>query len=488
MSSELQWIAGVLIATIFILAFLGINSEGKTLKSLSLNAPTLLTSIGIFFTFLGILIGLTNFDVTNINEAVPKLLGGLKLAFLSSVMGLFFSVIFRIVQPSLKRELISDDVAGGDLLNELKAITSGTNAVRDALIGEGDASLSTQMSKLRNDFRDFADKVSEDGSQALIEALEAVIRDFNTKISEQFGENFKQLNEAVAALLEWQQEYKAQVEKLTEAFVETQKGIEMVKESVELIEQSSGKIPAQMESIETAFNKTDERMVSLYEGLSSLSDMQSKAEKAVPFLEEHIQQMTENMKSSIENQTEVIGNELETLKNSSQGLLDFVASLTQTIKESQEKSQQTIEEMLNGFGTGMERILTESLDNSEKFYSSQLKKFHGVLDSLNIGADNVLESTKKVGVEVESIITEFQSQQRETMTSLRNNLESAVEQNSSAMNDQFQKFDEAMQNQMQRSMDKMGQNLVGITELFGNQYKDALTKFTDLMQNMERRP
>jgi len=39
--------------------------------------------------------------------------------------------------------------------------------------------------------------MAENNSKALIEALQEVIRDFNAKINEQFGENFKQLNEAV---------------------------------------------------------------------------------------------------------------------------------------------------------------------------------------------------------------------------------------------------------------------------------------------------
>ena len=67
-------------------------------------------------------------------------------------------------------------------------MNKGSESIKDALVGEGDASLSTQMGKLRNDFRDFAEKVSEDGSKALIEALEEVMRDFNAKINEQFGD------------------------------------------------------------------------------------------------------------------------------------------------------------------------------------------------------------------------------------------------------------------------------------------------------------
>jgi hypothetical protein len=34
-----------------------------------------------------------------------------------------------------------------------------------------------------------------------------VVKDFNARINEQFGENFKQLNEGVAKLLVWQEQH-----------------------------------------------------------------------------------------------------------------------------------------------------------------------------------------------------------------------------------------------------------------------------------------
>ena len=194
-------------------------------------APNTLTSLGIFFTFVGILISLSNFDIDAINDSIPRLLDGLKLAFLSSVVGLGFSVFFRLLQAGSNRDQSAGEIGAAELNDQLRELNNNTLAVKDALIGDGDASLSTQFGKLRNDFRDFADKMKEDGTQALVKALEEVIKDFNEKISEQFGENFKQLNEAVAALLEWQQEYKIQVEQLTQAFKETQSGIATVEQT-----------------------------------------------------------------------------------------------------------------------------------------------------------------------------------------------------------------------------------------------------------------
>ena len=57
-------------------------------------------------------------------------------------------------------------------------------------------------------------KLAESNSKALIVALQEVIRDFNTKITDQFGDNFKQLNEAVGAMLEWQARYREQIDEM----------------------------------------------------------------------------------------------------------------------------------------------------------------------------------------------------------------------------------------------------------------------------------
>ena len=45
--------------------------------------------------------------------------------------------------------------------------------------------------------KNVAESVAKLATDELIEALKTVIEDFNAKITEQFGENFKQLNEAV---------------------------------------------------------------------------------------------------------------------------------------------------------------------------------------------------------------------------------------------------------------------------------------------------
>lgn len=81
-------------------------------------------------------------------------------------------------------------------------------------------------------FNEFAHQMAENNSKAFIKALEETIKDFNTKIQEQFGENFKQLNIAVGKLLVWQEEYKNTIVEVTENQKVIFEGIEQAKSSL----------------------------------------------------------------------------------------------------------------------------------------------------------------------------------------------------------------------------------------------------------------
>ncbi len=120
-------------------------------KSANRNFRNEIVSLGILGTFIGIAVGLYHFDVTDIQSSMPALLEGLKTAFVTSGVGIFFSIILSILKP--KRE-----------------------------------------SKVE-----------------MLSALELVVKDFNNNLTEQFGDNFKQLNEAVKSMIIWQDNYKTHI-------------------------------------------------------------------------------------------------------------------------------------------------------------------------------------------------------------------------------------------------------------------------------------
>ena len=111
-------------------------------------------------------------------------------------------------------------------------------SVQQSIVGQEDSTLLTQMKLTRQDTNDrldkmyhsqsdFMKKMADNNSKALIQALQEVIRDFNTKLSEQFGDNFKQLNQAVGRLLSWQEQYRLQLTELIQHQVPSRTWLEL---------------------------------------------------------------------------------------------------------------------------------------------------------------------------------------------------------------------------------------------------------------------
>lgn len=230
-------------------------------------APGLMTAIGVLGTFLGILYGLFDFDVSNIDRSVPSLLEGMKVAFTTSVLGMGAAVLFRIIE-ALGRALFGSRVlqdGGDDPMAQLEAIRKGIAQQTAWLAGNNEGSVlgTLKHARLENSeafrslnlvvrngfegqtvaFRDFAEHMKENTSKALIEALEGVIRDFNTKLTEQFGENFKQLNAAVGQLVAWQDKYRGHVEKLEARHQAAVMAIEKIRDSLVQISGSMATLP-----------------------------------------------------------------------------------------------------------------------------------------------------------------------------------------------------------------------------------------------------
>jgi hypothetical protein len=196
--------------------------------------PTLLTTMGIFFCFTGIAWGLLDFDPSNVKAGVPHLLQGIRTSFWASVAGIGFALTIKVRHIVFGESISAADGADSgatvddldEQLARLNKSVSGTD--ESGLIGQVAALRSDnnlRLDKLTASFERYADKVAESNSKALIQALQEVIRDFNAKINEQFGENFKQLNQAIGKLLTWQLRYEAQLNALIEQETQTRKNM-----------------------------------------------------------------------------------------------------------------------------------------------------------------------------------------------------------------------------------------------------------------------
>ena len=71
-------------------------------------ASSTLVGLGLLGTFLGLTLGIRNFDssdTTRINESIQGLLAGMDTAFLTSLLGMFFSIVFTLIDKALRHRL-----------------------------------------------------------------------------------------------------------------------------------------------------------------------------------------------------------------------------------------------------------------------------------------------------------------------------------------------------------------------------------------------
>ena len=84
---------------------------------------SLVTVIGVLGTFLGIAIGLYQFNTENIEVSVPKLLEGLKIAFITSILGIAGSIFLKwSALNERKRQAASEAAYTGATVDDLAGL------------------------------------------------------------------------------------------------------------------------------------------------------------------------------------------------------------------------------------------------------------------------------------------------------------------------------------------------------------------------------
>lgn len=472
--------AGIVIVLLLLLAIYGASkSKNHKLKHYAKQSPAILATVGIFFSFCGITYGLMGLDLSpeHIKDSIPNLLDGLKVKFIASLMGIGASIIVRVTQSfSIEEELaeinVDDKIVAllGDIHNvlaksannspetllqelkqaidllpdEFKKQTFLLDSIKSSLAGEGDASVTTQLGKLRSDMRDslkemdlnnkkcsdnlnntlssnfenltqkfddFARIVAENNSKAFIEALEAAMRDFNNNITEQFGENFKQLNQAVGELLKWQDNYKTHVETLTDNFKITLNSVSVIQQAFTDIQTRSKSFTEVSAELSVILQKLDIQLGDLNFHLKSLSQVADTAKEAFPIIEGNLEKLTSGFKKSTEQSLAHINGTVESVGDDLKETISRLRDTTGKLRDSMEDQRDAIETTSNNFKFTVDSTLknlsreTQASihtyqDSLQKAVSSQLTSIDNTIqkssDVVNANIDNVsrkLETT-----------------------------------------------------------------------------------------------
>lgn len=324
--------------------------------------PSFLTTLGILGTFVGIAIGLMDFNPNDVQKSVPTLIDGIKTAVWASACGIGLALTIKLRDILAGKRISSKKSSGAtinDLATSLKAIEHSMTQVEQALVGSGDNSLYGQMRLARQDGKEnfnmlarsmdnFYQNIAEANSKALIAALNTVIRDFNVQLNEQFGENFKLLNVALEKMLVWQQTYTQQITQMIEQQGSTTRSMAVATERYQVLVQNAEVFNTVANGLNLLLGGLENQRNQLEASLRSLAGLINTASAGFPEIERKIIEMTrqvadgmrvsndefnQNVKRQIENTKEqvlVLDNALsEELTKSLDSLGRQLAALSQ---------------------------------------------------------------------------------------------------------------------------------------------------------------
>lgn len=322
------------------------------------HGPTILTTMGIFATFFGIAQGLAHFDTTNLQTGVPSLLSGLKTAFWASLVGVGWALSIKVRDYTMGHK---SDLAGSNESEEVTAadMVAQLRAIQFALVGGDEGSLITQVKLSRQDSNDRLDalknaqmealsKLSDMSSKTLVEALRDVIKDFNQRITDQFGDNFKQLNDAVGKLLVWQEQYKRLIEtavvQLDSVATTTSKAANDYSTIVQRSEHFS-EIAAALGLTIESFKSEKQQLLTVSEQLAKL--LQS-ASGSLPDIEKKLLQLTNDLSNAVTTNQQTIN---ESLNNASRSISEITNKTREQVSQLDRALSEELEKSLNGLGT-----------------------------------------------------------------------------------------------------------------------------------------
>ncbi|MGL6000693.1 MAG: MotA/TolQ/ExbB proton channel family protein [Plesiomonas sp.] len=445
--------------------------------------PTLLTTMGIFGTFFGIVLALLYFNQNDIEASIPPLLEGLKTAFITSLAGIFLSLIFKTLSTFslLKPKQVEESLTHATpeaILEAMQAQVVEIKAMKEAMVGNEESTLFGQLKILRGDIndnakqslnhsreqadrqqqnfevfseklwlklQDFADTLSKSATEQVIEALKQVIVDFNNNLTEQFGENFKHLNEAVYKLVEWQDNYKLQLEQMQQQYACGVESITATEVSIAHISEQSRLIPESMNDLKNIMEVNQHQLAELERHLEAFKDMRDKAVEAVP----QIQQQVEAMMSDI---TAAVVTASEHYNRLLSGSDEYIKTHVSTSND-----------FLNRFTAE-----TENMASTMKEANQNL-----VADTVQV-RDAVIKSAEKLQLRLNEVIDETTTQQinqsKRTFDAMEEQVKQQVGFTAEAVDSQLKLIDSAMQQEINRVMNEMGQALAQVSGKFVEDY------------------
>lgn len=379
------------------------NQLGKFGFRIMSSAPTILTSMGILGTFVGISYSLLEFNTNDLDKSIPILLDRMKIAFLTSAIGMTLSIFLKILMLILGKENGAEE--NQIIIDSIQKQTNSLNDNIPELLTKLVESSELQQKnmklferKLFKELRDFGTNITDITTQSVIDALESIVVNFNDSLAIQFGENFARLDESVKGMLKWQKGYKSLLDNLANNHELNARTLGEAKDSMLSIERSISNIPLLVKDFEKLIQFNQKQIGRIGEEMMIFTDIKDKALESFP----EIKRRFTNIADTIEQASQQFNDQLvqhthnisANLTKIAQDLIIDVGTNNRTIIHDNEQYYQElmittnkIQKVLKTFDEQLFKQLTEmqlSFKQSvEEITQEQVSQFRHVMENLS---------------------------------------------------------------------------------------------------------
>lgn len=494
--------------------------------------PTLLTSLGILGTFIGIVAGLLEFDTLNIEESIGPLLEGLKTAFMTSLVGMFFSILYKgmavsgvLTKKKNAANLSEDEITSKDIYEVMMQQANGIDLLKKAISENDESSLVGQVKLLRSDIsdnnktlnrhldqidksstsllelvgkqhenfkefedrlwiklQDFADMLSKSATEQVIEALRQVIQDFNNNLIEQFGDNFKELNVAVMRLLEWQENYKDQLADMGDKYALGVESITQTEASVSHISEEAKNIPVAMTELKGVLEVNQHQIDELGRHLEAFGNVRDRAVEAVPEIREQIDRaidgaiaandvLAKGMKDNADHMSEVLIESSEQFKDSVKQANNALVESAQATANSSESIKDIFSTAIEDINNNFRDMISQIVKGSEELSTSYRDASQTLIDGTRDTSQTFASNIEEMRSTLERTITEHATEHRRQADRVFAGLEQSI---SNALSNTA----ESVEKQVEMIDKTTGQEIEKVMNSMGSALTSISGKFT----------
>lgn len=432
---------------------------------------SMIVSLGVLGTFVGIFIGLYGFDTTSIKDSVPILLEGLKTAFLTSIIGMFLSILLSAIQKSDSKGELEDELQILNSINKhleklstlnsiderlktldtlplmntkldsmdtnIKILSQDISSVKEAMKSNQTLLfefLEKSLNNVNQSLDEAIEKLSEGATQEIIKALENVIQDFNKNLTEQFGDNFKELNKSVKNMILWQANYKNSI-------IEFENQLKSILLNTETNHQNTAKLLEE-------FTLTNNKL---------------------------LMDNTDNIQKIMNTNTEMLINKVDTFST------EINKSLSENVKQNEEGNKKIRENLETLFEQTKIAILTT--ENNAKQISN-ITEDYSKIEEISKQLKPIIETNENQIKNLELHLKAF-SEMADNTKGITDNLKAFSEEIQSSLNIQAKTLNDLTQELeevLPSSLDMLNKSLTSLTQQFATDYEQFLEQISKLMK------